>query len=192
MNIWEYVLCAVALAMDAFAVSICKGLSSGKTTKSQMLLTGAWFGGFQAAMPLIGFFIGRSFSSYITAVDHWIAFALLCLIGINMIREAFCGEEDGKSASFAFKVMLTMAIATSIDALAIGVNYGFLSAETDVNIWIAVSLIGTITFALSAIGVKFGSFFGEKYQKSAEIFGGAVLILLGTKILFEHLGFINF
>ena len=157
-----------------------------------MLITGAWFGGFQAAMPLIGFFIGRSFSSYITSVDHWIAFALLGLIGFNMLREAFFGEEDGSSASFAFKIMLTMAIATSIDALAIGVNYGFLSAETDVNIWLAVSLIGSITFALSAIGVKFGSFFGEKYQKSAEIFGGIVLVLLGTKILFEHLGFINF
>ena len=175
--------------MDAFAVSICKGLSVRRATKSQMALTGAWFGGFQALMPLIGYFIGKSFSSFITSFDHWVAFALLSLIGFNMIKEAFSEEESCSDCSFAAKVMLVMAVATSIDALAGGITFALLP---DVNIWAAVAFIGAITFVLSALGVKFGAFFGEKYKKGAEILGGSVLVLMGTKILLEHLGVINF
>ena len=189
MEIWELLLTAIGLSMDAFAVSVCKGLSVGQATKRQMALTGGWFGGFQALMPLIGFFIGLSFSSYIMNFDHWIAFALLSLIGLNMIKESFSKEESCTDASFAFKIMLVMAIATSIDALAVGITFALLP---DVNIWIAVSFIGVITFTLSALGVKFGSFFGSKYKAGAERLGGAVLILMGTKILLEHLGLINF
>ena len=189
MGIWELFLTAIGLSMDAFAVSVCKGLSVGKATKKQMALTGTWFGGFQALMPLLGYFIGLSFSSYITSFDHWIAFALLARIGLNMIKESFSKEESCEDASFAVKVMLVMAIATSIDALAVGITFALLP---DVNIWAAIAFIGVITFVLSALGVKFGAFFGAKYKKGAERLGGAVLILMGTKILLEHLGLINF
>ena len=189
MDIWELLFTAIGLSMDAFAVSVCKGLSVGRATKSQMALTGAWFGGFQGLMPLIGYFIGKTFSSFITSFDHWIAFALLALIGLNMIKESFSQEESCTDCSFAVKVMLLMAIATSIDALAVGITFALLP---DVNIWAAVALIALITFALSALGVKFGAFFGAKYKKGAEILGGSVLILMGTKILLEHLGVINF
>lgn len=189
MDIWELLFTAIGLSMDAFAVSVCKGLSVGRATKSQMALTGAWFGGFQGLMPLIGYFIGKTFSSFITSFDHWIAFALLALIGLNMIKESFSKEESCTDCSFAVKVMLLMAIATSIDALAVGITFALLP---DVNIWVAVALIALITFALSALGVKFGAFFGAKYKKGAEILGGSVLILMGTKILLEHLGVINF
>ncbi len=189
MSIWELLLTAIGLSMDAFAVSICKGLSVGKANKSQMALTGAWFGGFQGLMPLIGYFIGKAFSSFVESFDHWIAFALLVLIGLNMIKEAFSEEEGCADCSFAFKVMLVMAIATSIDALAVGINYGVLDG---VNIWAAVAFISSITFVLSALGVKFGAFFGAKYKKGAEILGGSVLVLMGTKILLEHLSVINF
>jgi putative Mn2+ efflux pump MntP len=176
--------------MDAFAVSVCKGLSCDSVKIKHMAITGAWFGGAQALMPLIGYFVGKSFSAYITSFDHWIAFALLALIGANMIKEALMSDGcDVSSASFGFKTMLLMAIATSIDALAVGITYALLP---DVNIWIAIALIGTITFTLSALGVKFGAFFGARYKKIAELVGGSVLILMGTKILLEHLGVINF
>jgi len=189
MEIWELLLTAIGLSMDAFAVSVCKGLSVGKATKNQMAITGSWFGGFQALMPLIGYFVGLGFSSYVTKFDHWIAFALLVLIGLNMVKESFSNEESCTDASFAFKVMLVMAIATSIDALAVGVTFAWLP---DVNIWAAIAFIGVITFILSALGVKFGAFFGAKYKKAAERFGGIVLVLMGTKILLEHLGVLNF
>lgn len=189
MEFWELLFTAIGLSMDAFAVSVCKGLSVGKATKSQMAVTGAWFGGFQGLMPLVGYFIGKAFSSLVENFDHWIAFALLALIGLNMIKEAFSKEESCADCSFAAKVMLVMAIATSIDALAVGINYGVLPG---VNIWAAVALIASITFILSAVGVKFGAFFGAKYKKGAEILGGSVLVLMGTKILLEHLGVINF
>lgn len=192
MELWELSVTALALSMDAFAVAVCKGLSAGRANLCQMLKTGAWFGGFQALMPLIGFFVGKTFSSYIISFDHWIAFALLTLIGLNMIKEAFSQsecEECNKNASFAVAAMLPMALATSIDALAVGVTFALLP---DVNIWAAVAFIGIIAFTLSALGVKFGAFFGQKYKKYAEIVGGAVLVLMGTKILLEHLGVINF
>ena len=189
MSIWELLITAIGLSMDAFAVSVCKGLSVGRANKSQMALTGAWFGGFQGLMPLIGYFIGKSFASFITGFDHWIAFALLAFIGLNMIKESFSEEDDCADCSFAFKVMLVMAIATSIDALAVGVTFALLP---NVNIWAAVAFIAVITFTLSALGVKFGAFFGAKYNKGAEILGGSVLVLMGTKILLEHLGVINF
>jgi putative Mn2+ efflux pump MntP len=189
MGIWELLLTAIGLSMDAFAVSVCKGLSVGKATKKQMALTGAWFGGFQALMPLIGYLIGKSFASFITSFDHWIAFALLALIGLNMIKESFSNEENCQDCSFAVKVMLVMAIATSIDALAVGITFALLP---EVNIFATISFIGIITFILSALGVKFGAFFGAKYKRGAEILGGSVLVLMGTKILLEHLGIINF
>lgn len=190
MPFWELALAAVALSMDAFAVSICKGLSCSSVKIKHMVLTGAWFGGAQALMPLIGFFIGKSFASYITSFDHWIAFALLVLIGANMIKEALSAEScDASSASFGFKTMFVMAVATSIDALAVGVTYALLP---NVDIWLAVSLIGVITFAFSSLGVKFGAFFGARYKRFAELAGGSVLVLMGIKILIEHLGIINF
>ena len=184
MDIWELLLTAIGLSMDAFAVSICKGLSVGRATRSQMALTGAWFGGFQGFMPLLGYLIGKSIASFVTEFDHWITFALLALIGLNMIKEAFSKEESCADASFAVRVMFVMAIATSIYALAVGINFALLP---NVNIWAAVAFIGIITFVLSALGVKFGAFFGAKYKKGAEILGGSVLILMGTKILIEHL-----
>ena len=189
MGIWELLVTAIGLSMDAFAVSVCKGLSVGRATKKQMAITGAWFGGFQGLMPLIGYLIGKSFASFITSFDHWIAFALLALIGINMIKESFSDEESCQDCSFAAKVMIVMAVATSIDALAVGITFALLP---NVNIIAAVAFIGAITFTLSALGVKFGAFFGAKYKKGAEILGGSVLVLMGTKILLEHLGVINF
>lgn len=189
MQVWELILTALALSMDAFAVSVCKGLATSEIKPRHMALTGAWFGGFQALMPLIGYFVGKSFSSYIESFDHWIAFALLALIGLNMIKEALSGECDASSASFGVKTMLVMALATSIDALAVGVTFALLP---DVSIWLAIGFIGVITFTLSALGVKFGAFFGAKYKKWAEFTGGAVLVLMGLKILLEHLGIINF
>lgn len=186
MGITELFILALGLAMDAFAVSICKGLSSRNVELKKSLITGLWFGGFQALMPVIGYFIGSAFQKYITAFDHWIAFILLALIGGNMIKESFSKEEKETSASFGIKAMLPMAVATSIDALAIGVTFAFLN----VDIFAAASLIGIITFALSAVGVYIGNAFGGKYKSKAELAGGIVLILLGLKILLEHLGVI--
>lgn len=187
MGFIELFILAVGLSMDAFAVSVCKGLSIKKADAKNMVVCGCWFGGFQALMPLIGFLLGSLFSSAITAFDHWIAFGLLVLIGADMIKEAFskCGGCDEKNSDFSVKVMFSMAVATSIDALAVGV---FLAMAGDVNIWTAIILIGCTTFLLSAAGVKVGSIFGNRFEKKAQLAGGVILILLGTKILLEHLG----
>lgn len=183
MNLLELLLIAVGLSMDAFAVSICKGLSVRKLQVKHALTAGLYFGGFQALMPLIGYFLGTQFQSLITDIDHWIAFVLLSLIGFNMVRESF-GESERLDASFRFKTMLPLAIATSIDALAVGVTFAFLQ----VQIIPAVSFIGVITFVFSAVGIKIGNVFGAKYKSKAELLGGVVLILMGIKILLEHLG----
>ena len=188
MSIFEIILMAVALAMDAFAVAICKGLATNKVQIKHMVVVGAWFGIFQALMPFIGCTIGAAFLSYIEAVDHWIAFILLGCIGGNMIKESLSKEEecDCTDASLSFKVMLTMAVATSIDALAAGVG---MSVDLDGmgQILIAVLSIGVITFLLSALGVKIGNVFGSKYKFIAELSGGVVLVAMGIKILVEHL-----
>ena len=187
MGILELFIIAVGLSMDAFAVSICKGLSVRTLRPRHALITGAYFGGFQALMPLIGFFLGVRFQSLITSVDHWIAFVLLALIGGNMVRESRESDEENLSDSFSFGTMLPLAVATSIDALAIGVTFAFLQ----VDIVPAVCLIGVTTFAMSCVGVKVGDVFGAKYKARAELFGGVVLILMGLKILLEHLGIIG-
>ena len=190
MGIVELLLLAVGLSMDACAVSICKGLSMKKATLKEGAICGIWFGGFQALMPLIGFFLGSLFAQAIEAIDHWIALALLTFIGINMLKEAFSKSEECEECSGAdlsFKTMLVMAIATSIDALAVGIS---LAMAGDVNIYLAVILIGVITFALSCAGVKIGNIFGGRFEKKAQIAGGVILILLGAKILLEHLGVI--
>lgn len=185
MDIISLLLLAVGLSMDAFAVSVCKGLALKKVSLRHMCIVGAWFGGFQALMPSLGYLLGSRFEQYITAIDHWIAFVLLVLIGANMIREALSKEEaEEANASLAFKTMLLMAVATSIDALAVGITFAFLS----VHIVPAALTIGATTFLLSAAGVKVGSVFGLRYKKRAEIAGGVILCLLGIKILLEHLG----
>ncbi len=186
MSIIELVILAAGLSMDAFAVSICKGLAVKKAGIKEMACAGLWFGGFQALMPSIGYLLGTSFEKYIVNIDHWVAFGLLAIIGANMIREAFSKDEDEPQGStMGFKEMLLMAIATSIDALAVGVTFALLP---DVNIAAAVSLIGVITFAFSACGIKIGNIFGTKFKSKAEFAGGAILILIGLKILLEHLG----
>ena len=182
MGILELFLLAVGLSMDAFAVSICKGLSLGKIKIKHMCIAGLWFGGFQALMPVIGYFLGGFFKDYITKIDHWIAFVLLVIIGGNMIKEAF-GPEENVDASMKPGNMFLLAVATSIDALAVGVTFAFLS----VSIIPAVSFIGVVTFAFSAAGVKIGSIFGSKYKSKAEILGGVILIALAFKILIEGL-----
>lgn len=189
MGLLELFLLAVGLSMDAFAVSVCKGLSTQKLQVKHYLIIGAWFGGFQALMPLIGYFLGSTFEKYITSVDHWVAFVLLALIGGNMLREGFSKEEENVNPSFSFKTMIVLAVATSIDALAVGITFALLP---DVNIVTAVSFIGATTFILSAIGLKVGNIFGTKYKSKAEIAGGVILILIGLKILLEHLGVLNF
>lgn len=188
MGLLELFILAVGLSMDAFAVSVCKGLAMKQITFKKAAIVGAWFGGFQALMPLIGWLLGSQFKSYITAIDHWIAFVLLLIIGANMIKESFDKSEESANASLGFKIMVMLAIATSIDALAVGVTFAFL----EVNIWWAISFIGCVTFILSAVGVKAGSVFGVKYKSKAELAGGIILILIGTKILLEHLGIIAF
>lgn len=185
MTTVELLLIAVGLSMDAFAVSICKGLSTQRLKPTHYLLTGLWFGGFQALMPTIGYFLGATFEKYIVSVDHWIAFVLLALIGGNMVKEALSGEEEGADDSFSVKTMFVLAVATSIDALAIGVTFGLLP---DVHIVTAVSSIGITTFLLSAVGLKVGNVFGLRYKAKAELAGGIVLIVIGLKILLEHLG----
>lgn len=179
---------AVGLSMDAFAVAICKGLGMKKITIGRAAVVGLWFGGFQAGMPFAGYILGIQFKAAITTIDHWIAFVLLGLIGINMIREALSEEEcagcSEEEASLEPKEMFMLAVATSIDALAVGVTFAFL----DVDIVPAVSFIGITTFVLSMAGVKVGNIFGEKYEARAEIAGGVILVLLGVKILMEHLG----
>ena len=185
MGLWELFILALGLSMDAFAVSICKGLSLRRIGWRHMCLAGAWFGGFQALMPLIGFFLGRFFAEIITAYDHWIAFILLAFIGGKMIWEALdpASEEDVDGA-MDIKTMFLLAVATSIDALAVGVTFAFL----EVSILPAVLFIGCTTFICSAAGVKVGSVFGARYKKKAELCGGAVLVLIGLKLLLEGLG----
>lgn len=183
MSIWDLFILAVGLSMDAFAVSVCKGLSLGKIKPKHMCIAGAWFGGFQALMPLIGYFLGSFFAEMIEKYDHWVAFVLLAIIGGNMIKESFDKDEKVDS-SMDVKSMLLLAIATSIDALAVGVTFAFLQ----VQIVPAVSFIGVVTFIFSAVGVKIGSLFGTKYKSKAELFGGIVLVLIGIKILLEGIG----
>ncbi|MGM9628084.1 MAG: manganese efflux pump MntP family protein [Faecousia sp.] len=185
MGIGELLLLAVGLSMDAFAVSVCKGLAMKKATLKAELTCGVWFGGFQALMPVIGFFLGALFADAIEAFDHWVAFILLAIIGINMLKEALSQEEETASADMCVKTMFIMAVATSIDALAVGIS---LAMAGSVNILAAALLIGVCTFLLSAIGVKIGNVFGSRYEKKAQMAGGIILILLGVKILMEHLG----
>ena len=186
MTLVELFIIAVALSMDAFAVAICKGLSVNRATVKQALCVGGWFGVFQALMPLIGYLLGTTFATLITSVDHWIAFVLLGLIGGNMIREAIKGDEEELDDSFTARTMFPLAIATSIDALATGVTF----ATLGVDIVPAVLFIGVTTFTLSAIGLKVGNVFGAKFKSKAEFAGGLVLVLMGLKILLEHLGVI--
>ena len=183
MDLLSLFLIAVGLSMDAFAVSVCKGLATPKYKLKYSMICGAWFGGFQALMPAVGYLLGVNFKKYITAIDHWIAFVLLALIGFNMIREALKNDDEGADTSFTAKSMSLLAVATSIDALAIGITFAFL----DVNIVAAVLFIGVCTFVISAAGVKIGSAFGTRFKSKAEIAGGAILIILGLRILVEHL-----
>ena len=190
MGFAELFLLAVGLSMDAFAVSLCKGLSMKKATLKASATCGLWFGGFQALMPLIGFFLGSMFAGVIESFDHWVAFGLLAIIGFNMLKEAFCKCEccEEGDADLSPKTMFVMAVATSIDALAVGIS---LAMAGDVNIIVAVTLIGITTFLLSALGVKVGNVFGSRYEKKAQLAGGVILILLGIKILLEHLGILG-
>ncbi len=187
MSIAELILIAVGLSADAFAVAVCKGLSVREAKLKHYLLIGAWFGGFQALMPLIGYFLGSLFAEYIESVDHWVAFGLLAFLGIKMIVEALRGESEATDGSFSFVAMLVLAIATSIDALASGIAFAVLEG---VNIFLSVAVIGVTTFVFSAAGLKIGNVFGAKFKTGAEIAGGAILILIGVKILLEHLGII--
>ena len=180
-------LIAVGLSMDAFAVSVCKGLSTQTLQRRHYLIVGAWFGGFQALMPTLGYLLGSAFEQYITSVDHWVAFILLSVIGGNMLKEAFSKDEETADASFAPKAMLLMAVATSIDALAVGVSFAFLQTP----IFQAVAVIGLTTFCFGVAGVKIGRLFGVKYETKAELMGGIILILIGSKILLEHLGILG-
>ena len=185
MGLIELFLIAVGLSMDAFAVSVCKGLAMPKCTFKKAAIVGLWFGGFQALMPAIGYVLGAQFQEAIASIDHWIAFVLLALIGGNMIHEAL--DNDEADASLNVKTMFLLAVATSIDALAIGITFAFLK----VNIIPAVCFIGIVTFIISFAGVKIGNVFGARYKNKAEIVGGIILILLGLKILLEHLGFLE-
>lgn len=189
MSLLELFITAVALSMDAFAVSICKGLSVGKAKLKHLFTAGLYFGAFQAFMPLIGFLLGRNFKTLVESVDHWIAFVLLAVIGFNMVRESFGNEDEDMDSSFGVTAMFPLAVATSIDALAVGVAYSFLP---NIDIIPAVSFIGVTTFSLSALGVALGGSFGDKYKSKAELAGGVILILMGLKILLSHLGIINF
>lgn len=182
MGVFEIILTAIALSMDAFAVSICKGLSTRCVRLRYSIITGLYFGFFQALMPVLGYFLGINFQEEIASIDHWIAFALLSLIGISMIKES---REDGEGNDrYDFKTMIVLALATSIDALAVGISFALLNVE----IFSSAATIGLITFAFSALGVKLGSRLGEKSRSAAELIGGIILILIGLKILFEHLG----
>ncbi len=191
MGIVSLLLTAVSLSMDAFAVAVCKGLSMKRLSLRGMLTVGLWFGAFQALMPTLGFFLGRLFEKQITAIDHWIAFALLTLIGINMIREALSAEEECEVCAgnpLAVRSMLPLAVATSIDALAVGIVFALKGPD---NIALSAGIIGVTTLALSAIGVRVGSVFGTRYKSKAELAGGIILILLGVKILVEDLASLN-
>ena len=182
MHLSELIIIAIGVSMDAFAVSICKGLSVRSLQPKHACLTALWFGGFQALMPLIGYFLGVSFADFVSSVDHWIAFVLLGIIGGNMIKESFSKDECEYTPDFSFRTMLSLAVATSIDALAIGVSFAFLR----VNIWTSVLIIGLTTGAFSAVGVCIGKFFGCRYKSKAEFTGGFILVAMGLKILLEH------
>ena len=189
MSFLELFLIAVGVSMDAFSVSVCKGLTIKHFSLKMALTCGLWFGAFQALMPVVGYFLGSQFAYYVESVDHWIAFGLLFLIGANMIREAVAGKEDSKQTNaLDFKTMLLLAVATSIDALAVGVSFACIQVE----LWSSVGLIGLTTFVFSVLGVKIGNVFGTKFKKNAEVFGGIILIIIGLKILLEHLGVISF
>ncbi len=183
MGLIELCILSIGLAMDAFAVSVCKGLSMARMKWKNAIIIGAYFGYFQALMPVLGYLLGYNFQDRISNIDHWIAFILLGVIGINMIKEAISKENDVHNNSVKFKDMIVLAIATSIDALAVGITFAFLN----VNLILAISLIGIITFIISVLGVKVGNIFGDKYEKKAEFAGGIILIFLGIKILVEHL-----
>ena len=188
MGLIELFILAVGLSMDAFAVSVCKGLAMKQCSFKKAAVCGIWFGGFQALMPLIGYILGYQFKDCITSIDHWIAFILLAIIGGNMMKESFSKEEDESSDSLDVKTMFLLAVATSIDALAVGITFAFLP---DTNVTAAVLFIGIVTFVLSAAGVKIGNLFGTKYKAKAEFAGGLILVLLGLKILLEHLGMLG-
>ena len=187
MSFSELLFIAAGLSMDAFAVSVCKGLSVKKLEPRHALLVGLYFGGFQFLMPVLGWLLGYRFEALITGVDHWVAFGLLALIGGNMIRESF-SEEEELNDDFGVKTMLLLAVATSIDALAVGITFAFLS----VRILPAAGTIGVTTFLLSAVGITIGRAFGARWKARAERAGGLILILIGLKILLEHLGILNF
>ena len=186
MTVWELFIAAVCLSMDAFAVSVCKGLSIGKTKAKHYLTAGLYFGIFQALMPLAGYLLASTVASRISGCSHYIAFILLALIGANMIREAIKGDEESRDSAMDFRTMLPLAVATSIDAFAVGVSYALIN----VRIVPAVLFIGATTFVISAAGVSLGSFIGGKFRKTAAIVGGSVLIILGIKILLEGIGVI--
>lgn len=191
MGIWELILIAIGLSMDAAAVSICKGLATGGVRLRHCLTAGAYFGLFQALMPSIGYALGSTFAHLIDRYDHWIAFILLALIGGNMLRETFGTEEEQSNASFGFASMLPLAIATSIDALAVGVSFSLLDLTWG-EMALTALLIGCITFVISAVSVKLGGLFGDRFQKPAEFVGGVILILIAIKILLEGLGYWSF
>ena len=186
MSIIESVAIAIGLAMDAFAVSICKGLSMKKMDWKKAIIIGSYFGFFQALMPIIGYYLGISSQKFVTEIDHWITFCLLAFIGINMIKEAFSKKEERITDSVDVKTMVMLSVATSIDALAVGITIAFINS----NIFSAAFIIGVITFAVSIVGVKIGKKFGNRYERKAEVFGGILLILIGLHILLEHLGII--
>ena len=189
MGIGELIVLSLGLGMDAFAVSICKGLSMKKMNWKKALIIGLYFGGFQAIMPVLGYFLSKGFENFVTSIDHWIAFILLSIIGGKMVKDAFSLENsENCNEDVGFKTMIVLAIATSIDALAVGITFAFLS----VNLILAIALIGSITFFLSVIGTKVGNIFGDRYENKAELLGGVILIFLGIKILLEHLNIINF
>ena len=194
MGIGELLLLAVGVSMDAFAVSVCKGLAMKKATVKASMTCGCWFGGFQALMPTIGFFLGTLFAEAIHAIDHWVAFVLLAVIGVNMLKEALEKEEEGcceccdeNNADMSVKTMFILAVATSIDALAVGIS---LAMAGNVNIWMAALFIGLCTCGFSAAGVQIGNVFGSRYEKKSQLAGGLILVIIGLKILLEHLGVI--
>ena len=189
MKIGELIVLSLGLGMDAFAVSICKGLSMKKMNWKKALIIGLYFGGFQAIMPVLGYSLSKGFENFVTSIDHWIAFILLSIIGGKMVKDAFSPENsENCNEDVGFKTMIVLAIATSIDALAVGITFAFLN----VNLILAIALIGSITFFLSVIGTKVGNVFGDRYENKAELLGGVILIFLGIKILLEHLNIINF
>lgn len=182
MGIIELLIIAIGVSMDAFAVSVCKGLSVTSLRPKHLILSGIWFGSFQALMPLAGYFLGIYFSDLVSEVDHWIAFVLLCMIGLKMIKDSRSDDCSVAAPDFSFRTMLAMAIATSIDAMAVGISFAFLK----VDIWMPVLLIGVTTALFSASGVWIGNLFGSRYKASAEMAGGIMLVLIGAKILIEH------